>query len=803
MSNNRITDMGIMSDFPYPVASAWHRAFVATYELDRLKHLLVAYDILLRLLASVLIVDYLRGERSERVEELLEKLSRPSLGHWLGLIREICRVLQRRSEPSPFFDEAGGWFFDEHGKQTEVGRRLDELVTARNREAHDTPALSERSGSERARHVLNELRFVCASLGWLARYRLMRVQAVKRQRGAEPRYKTKVSFFAGTHAVPIPEDLTLGVELFEDAVYVASPCGTKLLEVTPLLRMEHDEKLNEERLFMFRQSQSRKKVVLANDVTGTVAKVLIGTEEGEIPFDGWVRRGVSADAFIRNPLPEGGLARHDHCQEEAGGRLGDRFEILGTLGTGGMAKVFHVVDEFEEAEMALKVLRRELSEDAIFQERFRREAKTMKRLSHEHILGVVDTGLLPDGRLWLTMPVVDGGNLRERLALGQPSRERALGWMRQMLEAVRHLHGCSPPIVHRDIKPSNFLVDKEHRLLLTDFGIALQNEQTRLTRTMEQVGSTAFMSPEQQAGGEVGTASDVYSLGIVFHELMTGEEVVLSPGRGVKGWLGKLIKRMTLSEPSERPGAAEVLECFLAERSVVSKKHGGNGKAEPFDGGLAAGRTEDDGRTGTSDGRPRAVKDMSQELSAGSVVGATNHAREVATASARPSSGPSKRGASFVVFSILGGAILVGLVLWSVRGGKTGAPARAGVEGTQRAAGAKPAGHTAGSVRSSTGGTRSEADTNDRERETTAVSSAVANSKASALPSVGKTAPVSARPDPSAPAPRMGDAPPARKKRPRSPSPIRGAAAAGAPKPSPQPAPKPVPKKTLKAIDAW
>ena len=166
------------------------------------------------------------------------------------------------------------------------------------------------------------------------------------------------------------------------------------------------------------------------------------------------------------------------------------------------------------------------------------------------------------------MPIVVGGNLRDRLKASPPDEEQARQWLIQMTRAAVTLHERELPIVHRDIKPSNFLVDADGTILLTDFGIAFQENQERLTRTTEQMGSTAFMSPEQAKGkgALVGPASDIYSLGVVFHEVLTGEEGPISPGKGIDGELGELIRTMTRLEPGERPTAAAVLT-LLGERS--------------------------------------------------------------------------------------------------------------------------------------------------------------------------------------------------------------------------------------------
>ena len=573
MSTNRIIDLTVKEAFPQPVAAAWHRALVTTSDTDRVKHLLACFEVLLRTLGSYFILDYLRGPRNQHVEELFAKLEKPSLGHWVGLIRHSLVAIREREGLDPFFPEAADWYFDKKGKPTEIARKIDGLVTLRNKESHDTPTMGGTATATRAAQVFAEMRAICSSLDWLRGYRLFRVQGLKRQRGRKPQYKGKAVFYTGEDALPIPVSLTVGTELLAEAMYVASPSGERVLEVTPFLRVEHDERLNQERLFLMRSTHRSKKVLLVNDVTGAEARVLIDSEVDELPFDDWVALEDHTMLVVEIAPPNDGL-----CAPDVGGiegqRLGDRFDLLGTLGEGGMAIVHHVMDDFEGEEFALKLLRKDLSEDRVFQERFKREARTMKRIRHPNVLRVIDTGWLPDGRLWLTMPIVVGGNLRDRLKAERPDEAQARAWMTQMASAAVALHEREPPIVHRDIKPSNFLVDEDGSVLLTDFGIAFQENQARLTRTMEQMGSTAFMSPEQQAGSTVGPASDVYSLGVVYHEVLTGEDVVLKPGKGISGELGELVRAMTQREPAQRPTAAEVLaqlEGSLAEPAPVQE----------------------------------------------------------------------------------------------------------------------------------------------------------------------------------------------------------------------------------------
>ena len=238
-----------------------------------------------------------------------------------------------------------------------------------------------------------------------------------------------------------------------------------------------------------------------------------------------------------------------------------------SLGEGGMASVYLVWDAWDEAEFALKVLHRQIAEDGNFKERFRREARTMKRLKHPHILCIAESGQLEDGRLYLKLPVMLGGTLQDRIKAGPSPREQVERWTAQMLSALAYLH--DKKIVHRDIKPSNFLLDADGNCALSDFGIALQGEDVRITRTLEQMGSVAYMSPEQRRGAGATALSDVYSLGVVVHELLTGKEGEPAPGKGLQGELGALIRAMCSEDPSERPSALKALE-MLDPRALAA-----------------------------------------------------------------------------------------------------------------------------------------------------------------------------------------------------------------------------------------
>ena len=204
-----------------------------------------------------------------------------------------------------------------------------------------------------------------------------------------------------------------------------------------------------------------------------------------------------------------------------------RYRIERELGRGGMATVYLAHDLQHDRPVALKVLHPELAA-TLGPDRFQREIKLAARLQHPHILTVHDSGEAA-GRLWFTMPCVEGESLRNRLAReGQVPVEDALQIAREMADALdyAHRHG----VVHRDIKPENILLAEGHALL-ADFGISrpLGTAGERLTETGIVVGTPAYMSPEQATGEAVDGRTDIYSLGVVLFEMLAGEPPFTGP----------------------------------------------------------------------------------------------------------------------------------------------------------------------------------------------------------------------------------------------------------------------------------
>ncbi|MCW1884032.1 serine/threonine protein kinase [Luteolibacter flavescens] len=199
-------------------------------------------------------------------------------------------------------------------------------------------------------------------------------------------------------------------------------------------------------------------------------------------------------------------------------------EVLECIGRGGMGIVYKARQPHLDRLVALKILAPELGADPGFAERFSREARTLAKLSHPHIVGIHDYGQRGD-HCFLTMEYVDGVNLRQAMRAARFTPEQALALIPDLCGALQFAHDHG--VLHRDIKPENILIDTRGRVKLADFGIAqLIGEgpgHLTLTATGSALGSAAYMAPEQiEASGEIDHRADIYSLGVVFYEMLTG-----------------------------------------------------------------------------------------------------------------------------------------------------------------------------------------------------------------------------------------------------------------------------------------
>jgi eukaryotic-like serine/threonine-protein kinase len=197
-----------------------------------------------------------------------------------------------------------------------------------------------------------------------------------------------------------------------------------------------------------------------------------------------------------------------------------RYRVADVLGRGGMAVVYLARDDELERPVAIKVLARHLADDPVFRDRFLREARLAARLSHPNIVQIYDAGE-DHGDPYIVMECVEGRSLADELESSgalDPARVVDLGV--QVCAGLEHAHAAG--LVHRDIKPGNLLLGERDTVKIADFGIARAAETTRLTQMGSVLGTAAYLSPEQALGEEVTAAADVYSLGCVLFECLTG-----------------------------------------------------------------------------------------------------------------------------------------------------------------------------------------------------------------------------------------------------------------------------------------
>jgi len=199
----------------------------------------------------------------------------------------------------------------------------------------------------------------------------------------------------------------------------------------------------------------------------------------------------------------------------------DRYTLLELLGAGGMAKVYRAHDDLLDRDVALKILRSQYAENERFVDRFKREGQNVARLSHPNIVQVYDRGCSEDGAYYMATEYVSGGTLKARILREGPLNPlKAAAVAAQIAEALRAAHERG--IVHRDVKPQNVLITEDGDAKVADFGIARAAAATTASQTSLALGTANYMSPEQAMGQPASSQSDLYSLGVVLYEMLTG-----------------------------------------------------------------------------------------------------------------------------------------------------------------------------------------------------------------------------------------------------------------------------------------
>ena len=233
--------------------------------------------------------------------------------------------------------------------------------------------------------------------------------------------------------------------------------------------------------------------------------------------------------------------------------IAERYIIVSELGQGGMADVYLAMDTVLNREVAIKILRGELANDPVSLLRFQREANAASTINHPNIVEIYDVGEWQH-KQYIVMEYVRGKTLKQLISYrGAIEQKEAIAIMKQLVEATMIAHQNN--IIHRDIKPQNILVKDDGTIKITDFGIALAQDSVQLTQTDSVMGSVHYLAPELARGETASVQSDIYSLGIVLYELLTGEV----PFRG-ESPVQVAMKHMRDEIPSIRANNATILQ---------------------------------------------------------------------------------------------------------------------------------------------------------------------------------------------------------------------------------------------------
>jgi len=264
------------------------------------------------------------------------------------------------------------------------------------------------------------------------------------------------------------------------------------------------------------------------------------------------RCGIDLSATFPDGDFEASAISGSHLEFPTGATFANRYTIIERIGAGGMGIVYKAIDTMLDAEVALKVIQPALAEMPGFIERFRREVRVTRQITHPNICRFHDIGD-DEGILYVSMEWIEGESLRELLEKTGMLREgRALEIAEKVALALEAAH--DKKIIHRDLKPANVMVDRRGNVLVLDFGLALERGADEITETGVAMGTPAYMSPEQKRLESLGPQTDLYALGLILREMLTGTRLDPVPG------LTPAIRSVL------NPLVVPILERFLAER---------------------------------------------------------------------------------------------------------------------------------------------------------------------------------------------------------------------------------------------
>ena len=299
---------------PYPIASAWQRAGLSVSDSERIDHLIYCLEITLRTLVAFLLPDYYRASHSDKIDKMISDLSRPSLGIWVGLLRELIKFLYSREDGQSFLEESYLWFFTSNGKPADPSKLLNKLVEFRNRIAHDGPTRSAREEATRVETFNGMLDEFLCSLEWFSSYRSFRV--LKQTPTSRKTFTGLLQFFVGELEFTDPVEGEWDAFLVLDKVYLTNADGSRIFELSPFIEIYTDPLTRQDHCYLIKAiTQKMEKILRIHDASGSRIETGVSIEGKEITFYEWVQKPPQQLFFQINTDHGGTLSVIRKCAE--------------------------------------------------------------------------------------------------------------------------------------------------------------------------------------------------------------------------------------------------------------------------------------------------------------------------------------------------------------------------------------------------------------------------------------------------------------------------------------------------------
>lgn len=543
---------------PYPIASLYRLAHASHEPSARYANSHRLAEGIFRFLGLISLADATAsGATAKQLKGWMRKTVNPGMGKWLGLFTSTQEFLSE-TQDGPFLVEARQIW--PTGSTWEAA--ADAIRQIRNRWAHDEVHVSNKEAGPLLKELKPLLGDVLSGISFLDRYALGSVQGLRASGDGRFTYYWYAS--RGLEELGEPVRLEAGAPITDDLMLLLGPRRETALYLAPFFhwgltegdRAAHVLWLHglEEGGGGARQARYRHPVLRQSALQGFVDPS--DTDGDGVEPDSFPAEAGRYPGRIRLRLDD--TARKRLADPLRRRKLHDRYEVVGKLGEGGMGVVWHVHDTVLDRPCAFKQLR---AIDPRSVRRFAREGQLLASVHHPGVVDVYDTGLGPDLSPYLVMELVEGEDLQALVEReGALPLDEAVGIILSALESLEAVHDAG--VVHRDVKPSNFIRSGD-LVRVVDFGIARGSDDTRLTRTIDQLGSPAFMAPEQMTG-EATVRSDVYAMGRLLFVLLAGRlprpgEALRKAASDVPREIDQVYDRATSLDPGGRYDSARAL----------------------------------------------------------------------------------------------------------------------------------------------------------------------------------------------------------------------------------------------------